>query len=116
MGKKARVDVGMSNREGCQTPGGQGKLMAQMSVVAMEMVSAGIFKRCHEQKPTALLTGDWPRGASKEKVPRMTPIILAFAIGEVEIPFTNKANARGGPGFGEKTTCSLLDTLSLRCL
>ena len=28
MGKKARGAVGMSNREGCQTPGGQGKMMA----------------------------------------------------------------------------------------
>lgn len=46
----------------------------------------------------------------------MTPIFLAFIIGEVEIPCTNKVSAQGGPGFGEKTTCSVLDTLSLRCL
>jgi len=46
----------------------------------------------------------------------MTPIVLAFASGEVERPFTNKANAQGGPGFGEKTTCSVLDMLSSRCL
>ena len=42
----------------------------------------------------------------KEKVPRMTPNVLAFAIGEGEIPFTNKANTQGGPGFREKTTHS----------
>lgn len=65
---------------------------------------------------TNSLAHHWPRRASKEKVPRMTPIFLAFIIGEVEIPCTNKASAQGGPGFGEKTTCSVLDTLSLRCL
>lgn len=42
----------------------------------------------------------------KENVPRMTPNVLAFAIGEGEVPFTNKANAQGGPGFREKTTHS----------
>jgi len=56
MKKRAGVDVGMSNREGSQTPGGQDKMVAQMSVVAMEVVSVSIFKRCHKQKPTDSLT------------------------------------------------------------
>ena len=46
----------------------------------------------------------------------MTPIVLAFAVGEAEILFANKANAQGGPGFGAEATPSILDMLCLRCL
>ena len=87
-------------------------MMPQMSVVALEVVRVGIFKRCHGAKPNSLVH-DWPWRTRKRKVPRMTPILLAFAVAEAEIPFTNKANARGGPSFREKTTHSVLDMLRL---
>lgn len=83
MSKRARLDGGMSNRKGCPSPGEQDEMMAQKRVVAVEVVSEGTVKRCHGAK-TNSLAHNWPWGARKRKVPRMTPTLLAFEAGEAE--------------------------------
>lgn len=86
-------------------PGGQDSNEGAEEVVARGAASLGLFKTRRGGKTNSLLHNR-PQGARKKKLPRMIPMVLAFAAQGGDT-ITNQGHARGGAGFGEKNhTCS----------